>query len=445
MEVSKRVVAVLTAVTTILFIAGLAAAVNLTMSFTTTISSGSLAGNYSYVVFVDGSTYYARNGLTGRIDYTGTNGTSIITSAINATSQAGGGTVYFQAGTYQANVTMQEHVNLIGENLRNTVINGSLTCPASGGESFDILHPCKIQDLTINGPDEYAIILRGSGYEFVDLRVGSGDTSNAGIWVNGTVLHARFIRVCVSYAGYPDGIGLLIDYDSYFYLSTFYFCTFGHQDYGILHNSTYTMVQVHFIDCTFEGCHNRAVQINSMTRCIFDNIWVGDSPATIDQYYFLLNQSIMAHAENEGNVIRGGMIATGYNDNIYIGVNYTDTIIENLDFYSSASNVTIDASADYTQIINCFNFDLTTQLVDNSVTTKVIQEEGEYKNINRGVESSCASGTAILHGVATTPNVILLTPSTATDVYVSAVNATHLTIGVGAGTPDVYWYVEYQP
>jgi len=44
----------------------------------------------SYIIFIDGSTYYAKNGTTGQIDYSGTNFTTITQSVIDALGTDGG-------------------------------------------------------------------------------------------------------------------------------------------------------------------------------------------------------------------------------------------------------------------------------------------------------------------------------------------------------------------
>ena len=48
------------------------------------IESGSMVSGYSYTIFTDGVTYWAKNGTTGAIDYSGTSASTVIQSAINA-------------------------------------------------------------------------------------------------------------------------------------------------------------------------------------------------------------------------------------------------------------------------------------------------------------------------------------------------------------------------
>ncbi len=63
----------------------------------TTIEPGSLVVTASYIMFYDGTTFYARNGETGKIEFNGSNGKTVLESCINAISDATpefGGSIY---------------------------------------------------------------------------------------------------------------------------------------------------------------------------------------------------------------------------------------------------------------------------------------------------------------------------------------------------------------
>lgn len=53
---------------------------------------------YSYMVYTDGSSYFMRNGSTGRIDFSSTNASAVINNAIG--NMTYGGTVFVKAGNY---------------------------------------------------------------------------------------------------------------------------------------------------------------------------------------------------------------------------------------------------------------------------------------------------------------------------------------------------------
>jgi len=54
----------------------------------------------SYIIWRDGSTYYAKNGTTGAIDYSGADAATVIQAALNALHPTYGGTVYIAPGIY---------------------------------------------------------------------------------------------------------------------------------------------------------------------------------------------------------------------------------------------------------------------------------------------------------------------------------------------------------
>lgn len=54
-------------------------------------------GGYSYIIYKSGSTYYAKNGSTGVVDYSGTTCSTVIQSAVTA---MGTGVIQFRPGTY---------------------------------------------------------------------------------------------------------------------------------------------------------------------------------------------------------------------------------------------------------------------------------------------------------------------------------------------------------
>ena len=58
----------------------------------------------SYIIFTDGANFYAKNGITGRIDFQGTDAASVIQAAIDALTK--GGTIYLKEGLYPISKTI---------------------------------------------------------------------------------------------------------------------------------------------------------------------------------------------------------------------------------------------------------------------------------------------------------------------------------------------------
>jgi len=75
------------------------------------------AGAASYVIWTDYSIVYARNGLTGMIDFSGVDAAAVINNAITATCENGGGLVLLKSGNYTLNssIILKSYVTLEGE------------------------------------------------------------------------------------------------------------------------------------------------------------------------------------------------------------------------------------------------------------------------------------------------------------------------------------------
>ena len=72
----------------------------------------------SYIIDKSGDTYRALNGTTGKIDYSGTDASTVIQSAINALDTVGG-TVFIKSGQYPLNspINLSYKVRLVGEKI----------------------------------------------------------------------------------------------------------------------------------------------------------------------------------------------------------------------------------------------------------------------------------------------------------------------------------------
>ena len=69
----------------------------------------------SYIIFKDGSTYYARNEETGAIVYSGSDATTIVHSAQDALVNFGGGKILLTRGEYYINLRLKNNIILEGE------------------------------------------------------------------------------------------------------------------------------------------------------------------------------------------------------------------------------------------------------------------------------------------------------------------------------------------
>jgi hypothetical protein len=76
---------------------------------------------YSYVVYTDGSKYYAKNGSTGQIDYIGTDASTVLQSVLDAVSNQKRSVIYIAEGIYKMSRGVTIHSNVY--------IKGSLSAP----------------------------------------------------------------------------------------------------------------------------------------------------------------------------------------------------------------------------------------------------------------------------------------------------------------------------
>lgn len=76
----------------------------------------------TYEVYIEGGAVYAKDS-SGRVRFSGTDAATVIQQAIDATYDAGGGTVYLRNGTYRLTKPLVVKCNLIGESFRTTIDN----------------------------------------------------------------------------------------------------------------------------------------------------------------------------------------------------------------------------------------------------------------------------------------------------------------------------------
>jgi len=114
----------------------------------------------SYIIFIKNGTVYARNGLTGKIDYQGPDASVVIQSAVDALTS--GGTIFFKAGSYVIlkTLTVQtDFIWLIGE----------------GRDAVELKTPNDIHVISLDKPDHSAL----SKIKIANMRIygkGAGST-----------------------------------------------------------------------------------------------------------------------------------------------------------------------------------------------------------------------------------------------------------------------------
>ena len=96
----------------------------------------------SYIVWTDGTNVYARNCTTGKIDFSGTDASDVIQSAINSMVNSGGGKIFVKAGTYILTraIRLYSNMTLEGEGRYTlfkiaNVVESPIASSASSGQN----------------------------------------------------------------------------------------------------------------------------------------------------------------------------------------------------------------------------------------------------------------------------------------------------------------------
>ena len=79
------------------------------------LGDGNPAQAASYVVFLDGATYKARNGKDGTIDFSGANKATVQQATVDALATAGGGTIVLHDMTLDGGVTYGNTILIVKE------------------------------------------------------------------------------------------------------------------------------------------------------------------------------------------------------------------------------------------------------------------------------------------------------------------------------------------
>jgi hypothetical protein len=113
---------------------------------------------YDYLIFQQGNTYYAKNGLNGSIDFWGADAAAVIQSAINANPE--NGTIMIKDGYYPIDrtINLTAATTLEGENkeIELTAVNGADFTPANG---IPTIHPF------LNLWDVHNVVIENIGFD----------------------------------------------------------------------------------------------------------------------------------------------------------------------------------------------------------------------------------------------------------------------------------------
>ncbi len=215
----------------------------------------------SYVIWVSGGTYYAKNGSTGAVTSNASFST-LINTCIDAIDS---GTIYLKAGTYtvgtKIDVTGTQEIIIRGAGKYATILDCKTTTGDTAievGDTTDISHEFKISDLQLQGTGGTTTLLyimctrfwQAENCLFLYFKYGLHLTSESdSSSLFGNLQSCDFIGddIADNTAGLMiDGGGAFTCNDNNIIGCRFYFCKYGVQvDYGF--NNV-------FLGCDFEEC-----------------------------------------------------------------------------------------------------------------------------------------------------------------------------------------------
>ena len=426
-----------------------------TPTSTFTISPGIYPGAPSYTIWKEGNTYFAKNS-NGKIEFSGTNASQVIQAALDALPN--GGKIHISQGDYYLSSPIwikYDGIVLTGESVGSDSGYGTILRASTSLNDFifkiqstdgSILQRITIRDLFIHGG-------RSSSY------------TNDGILINKTMeIHMENV-IIQGFIGY--GMALYQVWQGVFVDVRIYSCGDASTEkpmllihYGTTDNSN----ELDFIGCRIGICYYDAVHI----------IGSPDNGDTTWNRQISFVGGILYHSAGESDY-RCFMI--NYSRYIY----FTDVMLggknnlianSRMIFFTTCRFETGTLSSDeYLVILHGDATGNTQGILFNGVGFWTNDEGNaiKFSGVAYGVrdvhakgcyiykpsfavepytglehywkENSVSNGDWVAHGLIWKPNIVLLTPTEETFVWVMGWNATHIQIGVnGTATPDVYIY-----
>jgi len=402
----------------------------------------------SYIVFTDGSKYYAKNGSTGTIEYSDTDASKVIQYALDKVNARGGGKVFIKSGVYV---------------LTSSLRPGSNTIIAGEG-SGTIL---KLGD----GTSIVAIYIENASNVVIDSIAFDGNSANVGDTQNNTaclgirsmgnssnilVVNCFFYNF-KSHAIRPDEntVGFHIR-NSVFYNNSFWdiaFCMGGPTapdgaDYrfpgsvvGCFFRDTTGVELAYTHDVLVAGNYFRNAGIfldKSKRAVIIGNTFIDDRYGSF---------TIQVSSDSANNLIVGNRITGTQGTGIRLDCPYN---IVAYNYISRGWRGIMEVSpADYNYIFGNYVAGHSIANIVKVGANTIVKDNIGYPTVSSGVATIPADSTRVTvsHGLATTPRKVLITPlaqppgklwvenitSTSFDIVTDTTPATDL---------NVAWYAE---
>ena len=359
---------------------------------------------YSYIIWTDGTNYYAKNGATGQIEFSGIDASTVIQSVFNSLpiGRTSPVAIYLKGSFTNVNVSVPSRVYLFidGEIHGTLTLNGVYEVTIEGGyieqvyitgNSFKI----RIADTTIN-----TLIGDSGGYWHFD----HVSFTTVTLTTNGNE-HTYWVWFSQCWIQNPNGNGLYAK------------------------NSVYLLVESSVLS------YNNSIGVY-LEYCL----------------------SVFINGDIEANNVSGLVITGGHailiNTSIYGNNNYgiylgTDASVEIM--HSSINgDRTADIKADTgsnTLKIDRFTVVRTIWGINN--LQKFISDQPSFLSRNSGVAtiSTGSISVTVNHGLALTPTKVMITPlgQPSGNLWVSNITSTSFTINISSAPSsnlNVAWYAE---
>jgi len=413
----------------------------------------------SYIVYRSESSFYAKNGDTGKIDYSGQDAATVIQNAINALNN--GGIIFMKAGAYPLTsvLNVKSGVQIIGEGCSTTLSVGRDVYGAIKISDARKAQKTRISNLEINGNKrnqtdttiQTGLITLDTTKEIEEIYLDRiwfknaffCDIVNVGYDHNPkkiSITHIRSIDCGDEGSGNaPHSLYLTNLEDSY--IADYYVCNSYHTSFDIRTKGKRSV----FVD--LESYSSQGYGMNLYTEdaicigCMAINsnghgIRLSGCTRTVLLGCVAMNNSKNPSAEEDGILITGSS-----NNNTVIGCVSTDNQPSKTQRYG------IYLAGDGNIVIgNQLGGNKTDAIFRSEDTNTILRNNVGYVAEKEGHDNSVSDGGTIMHGLATTPSYVSVTGSVAGEIVsVTDIDATNITVAIkkhdgSVGTlQKVYW------
>jgi len=383
-------------------------------SQTITIEPPSFTETASYTIFKVGDTIYAKNGTTGEIEFSGTDASQVIQSAINALTN--GGKILIKAGTYllSSPLTLNRYISLVGEEpYKSTWLVVNTNIPI-----FNLTEP----DFTIENLflDNWC-----DGYTQPLIKIIS-DNKNI---QRGTIKNVMLYRNRVGY-GYDDAIGIQL-----------YAPTSGKGITFLYFDKVYIMGGFKYGIHLYAPDGGGWINGNFFTNIALDGVKYGIYIEALGSGTSgVVNRNTFSKVHIQATNDAYGVTERGF---VVSGVANTFDICKVWDLAEGKCAMEILSTAEDTIVRDSLLYGL----INNGQGSKLFNVEG-YVTENSGTATiSSSTSVTFEHGLAGTPtHVEVGWKDTGYGDWKWTANSTHITITVtNSGTYSFSWRAYYKP